>query len=128
MKILLDTHTVLWFLAGDKRMSRKARQVIESSDNTRFLSDASLWEISIKQSLGKLRLSQPFDALLAKALKRNAIESLAIEKSHIFGVMELPFHHRDPFDRLLISTAIVEGLPIVTNDPAFQSYSVEVIW
>ena len=128
MNILLDTHTALWFLAGDKRLSDTARDAIESEENVRIFSDASLWEIAIKQSLGKLRLSEPFDSRLMGALKRNAIESLAIEKSHIFGVAKLPFNHRDPFDRLLISSAIVESLPIITDDSAFRKYPVEVIW
>ncbi len=128
MNILLDTHTTLWFLAGDKRLSRSARDVIESEENVRVFSDASLWEIAIKQSLGKLKLSGPWESRLMTALKRNAIDSLPIEKSHIFGVASLPFHHRDPFDRLLISSAMVEGLPIVTDDPVFRKYRVEVVW
>ena len=128
MNILLDTHTALWFLAGDQRLSRRARDMIESDDNVRVLSDASLWEIAIKQSLGKLKLLEPFESRLMTALKRNAIDSLPIEKSHIFGVASLPFHHRDPFDRLLISSARVEGLPIVTDDPVLRKYMVEVIW
>ncbi len=128
MKILLDTHTALWFLAGDKRLSRSARDTIESEENVRVFSDASLWEISIKQSLGKLKLAMPFESRLMAALKRNAIDSLPIEKSHIFGIASLPFHHRDPFDRLLISTAMVESLPIITDDPVFRKYAVEVIW
>ena len=128
MNVLLDTHTALWFFAGDQRLSRKARNTIESEENTRFLSDASLWEICIKQSIGKLRLAEPFETKLILALKRNDIDSLSIERSHLFNVAQLPFHHRDPFDRLLISTALIEDLPVVTNDPAYQNYAVEVIW
>ncbi len=128
MKILLDTHTALWFLAGDNRLSRRARDTIESAENVRVFSDASLWEIAIKQSLGKLKLSEPFESRLMTALKRNAIDSVPIEKSHVFGVASLPFHHRDPFDRLLISLAKVEGMPIVTDDRVFRQYKVEVIW
>ena len=128
MIVLLDTHAALWFLAGDKRLSLEARKAIESEDNTRFLSDASLWEICIKQSTGKLRLAEPFETKLILALKRNDIDSKSIERSHLFNVAQLPFHHRDPFDRLLISTALIEDLPVVTNDPAYQHYPVEVIW
>jgi len=126
--VLLDTHALLWFFAGDKRLSDQAREAIEASDNTRLFSDASLWEISIKQSIGKLVLEEPFAENLSASLQRNAIDSLPIEKSHIFGVASLPFHHRDPFDRLLISAAIVEGLPIVTDDPAYRDYPVELVW
>lgn len=128
MKVLLDTHALLWFLMGDKRLSRKARSAIESTKNTRLLSDASLWEISIKQSLGKLQLAEPFESRLLAALQRNAVDTLPIARPHIFGVAQLPWHHRDPFDRLLISTALVENLPIITDDPHFASYGVKIVW
>lgn len=128
MKVLLDTHVLLWFFMGDKRLSKRARKLIESDDNQCLLSDASLWEISIKQSIGKLELAEPFDSRLTAALQRNAIETLSIEKSHLFGVARLPFHHRDPFDRLIISTALVENLPIVTDDSAYKAYSTNLVW
>ena len=128
MNLLLDTHTALWFLSGDPRLSRKARRTIESEANRRFLSDASIWEICIKQSIGKLKLAEPFEAKLSLALDRNAISKLPLERTHFFGIARLPFHHRDPFDRLLISAALIEAMPIVTNDPAYRQYQVEVIW
>jgi PIN domain nuclease of toxin-antitoxin system len=128
MNVLLDTHAALWFLAGDPRLSRKARKTIESEENRRFLSDASLWEICIKQSIGKLKLAEPFEAKLTLALERNAIGKLPLERTHFFGVAKLPFHHRDPFDRLLISAALIEEMPIVTIDPSFRQYPVAVIW
>ncbi len=128
MNLLLDTHSLLWFLAGDSRLSRKARLAIESRRNTCLLSDASLWEISIKQSIGKLRLAEPFESRLIAALERNAIQALPLKRSHLMGVASLPFHHHDPFDRLLISTALVENLPIVTDDPAFTAYPIKVLW
>lgn len=128
MKILLDTHALLWFLNGDRRLSDRARQAIESTENVRLLSDASLWEIAIKQSLGKLGLANPFDTQLMAALQRNAIESMTIDRSHLFGVAQLPFHHRDPFDRLIISAAIIEGVPIISDDTAYRAYPVELIW
>lgn len=128
MKFLLDTHALLWFLRGDERLSLRAREIIESMNNTRVLSDVSIWEMSIKQSLGKLKLAEPFESRLTQALHRNAIESLPIERSHLFRVSQLPFHHRDPFDRLIIATAMIENLPILTDDQRFAAYAVEVIW
>lgn len=113
---------------GDKRLSKRARKLIESDANQCLLSDASLWEIAIKQSIGKLELAEPFDSRLTAALRRNAIETVPIEKSHLFGVARLPFHHRDPFDRLLISTALVENLPIVTDDSAYLAYGTNLVW
>ena len=128
MKFLLDTHALLWFLRGDDRLSPRAREAIESMDNTRVLSDASIWEISIKQSLGKLKLAEPFESRLTQALHRNVIDSLPIERSHLLGVSRLPFYHRDPFDRLIIATALVENLPVLTDDSHFSAYPIEVIW
>jgi PIN domain nuclease of toxin-antitoxin system len=126
--VLLDTHTLLWFLAGDPRLSRRARTTIESRHNVALLSDVSLWEIAIKQSLGKLKLAEPMASRLLAALERNAIEGLAIQRPHLLGVAQLPFHHRDPFDRLLVSTALIENLPLVTDDPSFGKYAARIIW
>lgn len=128
MNVLLDTHVLLWFFMGDKRLSKRARKVIESRDTVCLFSDASLWEISIKQSIGKLDLAEPFESRLTAALSRNGIDSLPIQKSHLFGVARLPFHHRDPFDRLLISSALVENLSIVSDDAAFAAYDVNLVW
>lgn len=128
MRVLIDTHALLWFLQGDSRLSSTARETIESSANRRVLSDASIGEMSIKQSLGKLKLAEPFETRLVAALERNAIEQLPLARPHFFTVSRLPFHHRDPFDRLIIATAIVENAPIVTHDPHFDGYPVEVIW
>jgi PIN domain nuclease of toxin-antitoxin system len=128
VRILVDTHALLWFLQGDSRLSATAREAIESSSNTRFLSDASVWEMSIKQSWGKLKLAEPFESRLTAALDRNAFEQLPIARSHLFAVSRLPFHHRDPIDRIIIATALVENLPIVTQDSHFSAYPIEVIW
>ncbi len=128
MRILVDTHALLWFLLGDTRLSARAREAIELSSNTNFLSDASIWEMSIKQSLGKLKLAEPFESRLVAALERNAFKQLPIARPHLFTVSRLPFHHRDPFDRLIIATAMIENLPIVSQDPHFSAYPIEVIW
>ena len=84
--------------------------------------------MSIKQSLGKLKLAEPFESRLVAALDRNAFEQLPIARPHLFAVSRLPFHHRDPFDRLIIATAMVENLPIITQDSQFAAYPIEVIW
>ncbi len=128
MNILLDTHAFLWFTAGDSNMSRKARTLIEDKGNNAFLSVASLWEIAIKVSLGKLELTEPFEQLIPEQLEDNGIELLHISVSHASMVAGLPFHHRDPFDRLLIAQAKVEQIPIISADKIFDAYKIERIW
>lgn len=128
MRILLDTHTFLWFLEGSSRLSATARGLIEESSNQPFLSVASLWEMAIKISLGKLKLERPFDSLIPEQLELNGIELLGINLSHAAAVITLPFHHRDPFDRLLIAQAVVENMPLVGADSLFDAYPVKRFW
>ncbi len=128
MKLLLDTHTFLWFLAADPQLSATARALIEDGDTEVYLSVGSLWEMAIKVSLGKLSLAQPFDTFIPDQLARNSIELLGIAVGHTARVVGLPFHHRDPFDRLLIAQALVEGIPIVGVDAAFDAYGVTRLW
>jgi PIN domain nuclease of toxin-antitoxin system len=103
MKLLLDTHTFLWFIMGSPNLSANARALIEDVANEKFLSVAGLWEIAIKLSVGKLALSAPFDVLIPQQLTSNGFELLNIEIDHAAVVAALPFHHRDPFDRLVIA-------------------------
>lgn len=124
MNLLLDTHVFLWFIMGSPNLSADARALIEDDANRKFISVASLWEIAIKSSIGKLTLSAPFDKLIPQQLSVNGFELLPIELAHLAAVTTLPFHHRDPFDRLLIAQATVEKMPIVTIDSAFEAYSV----
>ena len=119
MKLLLDTHVFLWFIMGSPHLSAEARALIEDDQN----SVASLWEIAIKSSIGKLSLSAPFDQLIPQQLSINGFELLPIEIAHLATVTTLPFHHRDPFDRLLIAQAIAEKMPIVSSDSAFDTYT-----
>jgi PIN domain nuclease of toxin-antitoxin system len=128
VKLLLDTHTFLWFIAADPHLSAPARTVIEDGGNEVYLSVASLWEMAIKVSLGKLTLGQPFDVLIPDQLARNSIELLGITVAHTAQVVTLPFHHRDPFDRLLIAQALVGSIPIVGADAVFDAYGVTRIW
>jgi len=128
MRILLDTHSFLWFVAGDARIGSTARSLIADLNNTALLSIASLWEIAIKVSLGKLRFTEPFETLIAEQLALNAINVLPIEFDDLIEVTRLPFHHRDPFDRLLVAQAIARGLPIVSRDPVLDDYPIERLW
>ena len=102
--------------------------MIEDSANTRFLSVGSLWEMAIKVSIGKLEVPLPFTQLVREHVEGNAIEQLPIEAKHLDVQRALPFHHRDPFDRLMIAQAQVEDLPVVSKDGAFDDYDVELLW
>lgn len=128
MKYLLDTHTLIWFLTGDKKLSDKARHLIDNPDNKKVLSIASLWEIAIKVSLGKLALNKPFEKLFPEQLHFNRIEILDITVDNLIKLTTLPFHHRDPFDRLIIAQALVEGLPVIGTDVIFDAYEINREW
>ncbi len=128
MNLLLDTHAFLWFIAGDFQLGDLAKIQIENPDNLKFVSIASLWEIGIKLSLGKLVLQQPFKDLIPHQLEINGFELLHIQIDHVAKLTSLPFHHRDPFDRILASQCLINDLPIVSCDPIFDSYSVNRIW
>jgi PIN domain nuclease of toxin-antitoxin system len=128
MKLLLDTHAFLWFVMGSANLSGNARAFIEDISNENLLSIASLWEMAIKVSLGKLTLSAPFDQLIPEQLNLNGIGLLHIEIDHVSLLATLPFHHRDPFDRLLIAQAISEKIPVVSIDSAFDAYGITRLW
>jgi PIN domain nuclease of toxin-antitoxin system len=128
MAALLDTNSFLWFITGDKKLSRNAQKFISNPDNDLFLSVVSLWEIAIKVSIGKLELLRPFNQLFPEQLDENSIDLLPIKLNHLFILLELPLHHRDPFDRLIISQGIKENLPVISGGKIFQQYPVEVIW
>jgi len=128
LRLLLDTHAFLWFLAGDPKLSDHARALIEEPRNERNVSVASLWEIAIKVSVGKLEVNGTFAEVFPPQIESNAIRVLPIEPGHLDIVSRLPFHHRDPFDRLILAQGLVEGLPILSRDSEFDNYSVERIW
>ena len=128
MRLLLDTHSFLWFVSGNPQISSSARMLIEDVSNQPFLSVASLWEMAIKMSLGKLSLGQPFETLIPQQLSLNGIALLGITISHTAVVARLPFHHRDPFDRLLVAQAMTEQMSIVSGDTAFDAYAVTRLW
>lgn len=128
MKILFDTHAFLWFCRGDKKLSAKARHIIEDEATVLFLSVASVWEMAIKLSLGKLHFQKPFETMIPDLLDQNGIFLLPLQMDHIFSLIQLPFHHRDPFDRLLIAQAITERTPFLSCDEMFDKYQVERLW
>jgi len=127
LKLLLDTHTFIWFINGDARLSKKAKKEILKSSNKKFISMASIWEMAIKTSLGKLRINYPFKEVFNQ-IDENGFETLAIIFDHTLLVSQLEFHHRDPFDRLIIAQAIYENMTIITNDRNFQDYQVKMTW
>ncbi len=128
MNILLDTQALLWFLLDDHRLSRKAHESIVPADNLIFVSPASLWEIAIKISLGKYSLPEPFVIFWDRQLQMNGFKLLPITVSQTAQVVSLPFHHRDPFDRLIIAQSLVEEMPVISSDVMFDHYGVDRIW
>ncbi|MCL4245133.1 MAG: type II toxin-antitoxin system VapC family toxin [Candidatus Dadabacteria bacterium] len=128
MNYVLDTHALLWILAEDGRMSRKAKRLFLDKSNTIFLSIASIWEMAIKISLGKLALDEPLEAFVKNHVERNDIKILEIAPHHIYPLEDLPFHHRDPFDRLIIAQCMTEGFSIICSDKAFDDYPVSRVW
>ena len=127
MNLLIDTHAMLWFVAGDNRLSRRAKTAIGSRDTINYLSLASWWEIAIKCSLGKLELDIPLDDFISERVDEG-FRVLSIETKHLPRLTSLPFHHRDPFDRLIISQAMSEDMAVCTSDSHFASYGVRVVW
>ena len=131
MKYLIDTHTFLWFNEGSNSLSNTAKQIIIDKNNEIFISIASLWEISIKNSLNKLTIVGDY-ALIIEDVTENDMEILPINFAHTVVQNKLPFHHRDPFDRIIVSQAIAENMNLISTDAMFDSYlaeqSVKRIW
>ncbi len=127
-RFLLDTHTFLWMATDPGRLGSDARERVEAVGSVLLLSLASVWEMAIKSSLGKLDLPDPLDRFLEEQLDATRTTLLEVRLAHVLAVEALPFHHRDPFDRLLVAQASIEKLPLLTGDPDFDAYSVERIW
>lgn len=128
MRAILDTHAFLWFIDGNPKLSGTARNIIETAENERLFSIASLWEITIKVSLGKLKVPLPFTKLIGEHVYGNAISILHIAPEHLDVLRALPFHHRDPFDRLLIAQSLSENLPLISHDEIFDGYGAQRYW
>jgi PIN domain nuclease of toxin-antitoxin system len=126
MKILLDTHAFLWGLSDVSKLSERVRKLLPAAEA--YFSVVSLWEIVIKSQSGKLQLPGPVGPYVMGKLAFNGVKLLPIKADQVLRVESLPMHHRDPFDRLLIAQSIEEGWPIVTADPWFARYPVDVIW
>ena len=128
MRLLVDTHTVLWYAFGNSALSALARGLIDDPANVKFLSIATPWEVGIKVSSGKLTVAKPVDVFFADQMRLLPLQLLPITLAHVARVAILPFHHRDPFDRLLIAQSLVEGIPIVSVDTKLDAYGVTRLW
>ena len=128
MNVLLDTHAFLWLATGDDRLSETARKTFLNQENSLFFSAASYWEICIKMSLGKISLKTGWFQTIQTEMEINAIQWLPIEMKHCAKVIKLPFHHRDPFDRMLVAQAITEKMQLLSRDSRLSAYSIKRIW
>lgn len=128
MRLLLDTHAFLWWVGDSKELSSAARESIGDPEAECLLSLASCWEMAIKQSLGKLQLTAPLEQFIPAQMAANGFQQMNIDFRHVARVADLPFHHRDPFDRLLAAQAMVENVALVSADPAFDAYGVKRLW
>ena len=128
MRVLLDTHAFLWFILDDPQLSSSAKTIIEDPANDVEVSPASYWEIAIKISIKKYVLSRPYEDFMDQAIDKNGFGYLHIEPKHTAALTTLPFHHKDPFDRLLVAQAMVESMSIISNDPALDAYGILRLW
>ena len=127
MRLLLDSHTFLWWVRNDPALRRRARTLIADTGNECYVSHASVWEMAIKTSLGKLTLPSTAERFVVHQCELNGFHLLPITLAHIGLVELLPFHHRDPFDRLLVAQARLEGMTLVSRDPALKNYGVSIV-
>jgi PIN domain nuclease of toxin-antitoxin system len=128
MRLLLDTHTWVWFVQNDPQLSNSARELIEDPACQPTLSAASYWELAIKVSIGKISLQMPIDHFFERAIHGNKLAVLPITPVHAALVADLPFHHRDPFDRMLVAQALVEDIALVSCDSLLDAYGVSRVW
>jgi PIN domain nuclease of toxin-antitoxin system len=128
MAWLVDTHAFLWYAQGDDNLSQRARATLDRDSSETYLSMASVWEMSIKISLGKLRVAPSLNDLVDIAASRFGFRPLDIKLEHVLPVQTLEFHHRDPFDRLLVAQCMAEDLSLISADTQFDAYSIDRIW
>ena len=128
MTVLLDTHAFLWFVLDDPRLSVVARTAIEDRTTTVLVSPASYWEIAIKIGIGKYTLVAPYELFWRRGIEENSFTVLPIELRHTAALIDLPFHHNDLFDRLIIAQALSEGVDVVSGDRHFARYAIRAIW
>jgi PIN domain nuclease of toxin-antitoxin system len=127
VRLLLDTHVLLWAATSPDKLSADARAAIEDGASDVFVSAVTAWEIAIKQSLAKLELARPAELWLPEVIQRSGFQSVAVDQAAALRVRALPWHHRDPFDRLLVAQALEEGFTVVTHDTVFSAYGVAVL-
>ncbi len=128
MNVLLDSHALIWGYFDPARLSATARMAMTTPNNRVFVSTASHWEIAIKISTGKLKLAEPFPDFVQHAITDNGFAILPIEPRHTAELIALPYHHRDPFDRMIVAQAVVETMPIISVDPILDSYPIRRLW
>lgn len=128
MRLLIDTHALYWYIDGSSDLSGTARRLIQDASNDILISPASFWEMAIKISLGKWQLNRPYGEFVDITLSRYGFQMLPILPTHTAALIELPFHHRDPFDRLLAAQALIEDIPLVSADAIFDQYGVNRLW
>ena len=128
MRLLLDTCAFLWWTTNPERLSPRATQALRHPDNEIFFSVVTAWEIAIKYRIGRLELPRPPQRYISDWLKSYNLQPIEIGLPHVLGAGALPLHHSDPFDRLLIAQAQIEGLAIVTTDTVFSGYAVDLLW
>ncbi|BAY33463.1 hypothetical protein NIES2107_53590 [Nostoc carneum NIES-2107] len=128
MKLLLDSHVLIWWASSSEKLSERVYSLINDTNNTLVFSIASVWEIQIKLQLGKLNLNSTLPTLIDNQQRVNNLQLLPIELIHIYALTNLPNHHRDPFDRLLIAQATVEQVPIMSIDSIFDNYPIQRLW
>jgi PIN domain nuclease of toxin-antitoxin system len=128
MKLLLDTHTFIWWDSEPAKLSASALSACQDQANTLILSVVSVWEIQIKSQLGKLKLNLPLSEIIQSQRQMNNVQILTVELDHVLELQNLPYHHKDPFDRWLIAQANVEDVLLVSGDSIFSEYPINLIW
>ena len=128
MRLLLDTHALLWHYFGDPQCSATARLLIDDVNHTKYVSPAVYWELAIKVGTGKFTLAESYDDFIQHAIYDNGFRILPVEPRHTVVLISVPLHHKDPFDRLMVAQAMVEGIPLVSADPALDAYPITRLW
>lgn len=128
MNLLLDTHVLLWMHDEIEKLSKSVRDALTVTENALYISTASIWEIQVKFKSGRLKLAKPIDEILDEQIAANDLSILPLDRNHAVNVINLPSTHKDPFDRMIISQAMVEDMTILTADPKFSEYPVKLLW
>lgn len=128
MRLLLDTHAFLWYILDDSRLSTNADSLISDPNNVIEVSPASYWEIAIKIRLKKYSLPEPYEVFIEREIATNRFRILHVQPKHVAPIITMPFHHRDPFDRLIVAQALVEQIAIISNDAILDAYAVARLW